>query len=172
MIKVIALSGSLRKDSVNSRLLKMLQHLSPKDINVEIFGKLADIPLFNPDNANQPNQAVIELRDSIKNANLVVIASPEYAHGVTGVLKNMLDWLVGSGEFTDKPTALPMVTARSTYSPVILKEIISVMGGNVLDELSPVIELPFAETDLSVLYNNELIVNDIKQFIEQIYTHL
>lgn len=42
MIKVIALSGSLRKDSVNSRLLKMLQYLSPEDINVEIFGKLAD----------------------------------------------------------------------------------------------------------------------------------
>lgn len=168
MPNILAISGSLRKESVNLRLISLLQQLSSDDLNIVVFEQLGEIPFFNPDIEANPNNAVLALRKQIDAADLVLIASPEYAHGITGVLKNALDWLVGSGEFTDKLTALPMVTERSEHSPIILKEVITVMGGNVDSDLSPVIKIPHQETDLSVLLDNEVITCNIKAFLKQI----
>lgn len=141
MIHVLALSGSLRAASVNTALLRACARLTPPDMNVTLFEAMDQIPLFNPDNEGHETSAVLLLREALKNADAVIIASPEYAHGVTGVIKNALDWIVGSGELEAKPLALLNASKRSTHAPAALRETLTIMGAHVLDSGSPTLSL-------------------------------
>ena len=76
---------------------------------------------------------------------------PGYAHGVPGVLKNALDWIVGSGEIVDKPVALLNASPRSIYAQASLRETITVMSGRLLEEASatvPLLGKNLSETDI------------------------
>lgn len=64
-----------------------------------LFDGCGELPLFNPDIEMNPPLAVVRLWQHIQDVDVIVIASPEYAHGVTGVIKNTLDWLVGYSPF-------------------------------------------------------------------------
>jgi NAD(P)H-dependent FMN reductase len=70
-----------------------------------------------------------------------LISSPEYAHGVSGVLKNALDWVVGSGELIDKPIALVNASTRATLAHAALKETLRTMSARVVEEASIVVPL-------------------------------
>ena len=75
--------------------------------------ELADVPPFNPDlDTDTAPVEVVRFRAALEACDAILICSPEYAHGVSGVLKNALDWVVGSGELMDKPIAL--INASST----------------------------------------------------------
>lgn len=147
MVNILAISGSLRRASSNSALLRATMALAPSDVNVTLYGGLGDLPLFNPDLEGNEPYSVLQFRDQLRAADGVLIASPEYAHGVTGVLKNALDWVVGSGEFEKKPVALINVFASSIYAPDALKEIITVMGGIVVQAASQTVALPTNKID-------------------------
>jgi NAD(P)H-dependent FMN reductase len=96
---LLALSGSLQAHSSNTALVHLARALG----NVEVFDGLADLPYFNPDlDVEPPPAAVAEWRRRVQAADGLLIASPEYAHEMPGVLKNALDWLVSSGELYDK----------------------------------------------------------------------
>jgi chromate reductase, NAD(P)H dehydrogenase (quinone) len=71
-----------------------------------------------------------------------MIASPEYAHGVTGVIKNALDWIVGSGELEAKPIALLNTSIRAVHAYAALEETLKTMGGHIVPEASLKIPLP------------------------------
>lgn len=87
----------------------------PSGVEVNIYNGLGLLPHFNPDLDNEnPPAEVSDWRHQLKNANAVLICTPEYAFGVPGSLKNALDWTVSSGEFVDKPVAL--ITASSVGS--------------------------------------------------------
>lgn len=107
-MEIMAISGSLRKVSSNTTLLRAVQRLAPEGVLITIYTGLGDLPHFNPDLEGQEPQSVFDLRAQMQKAAGVLICSPEYAHGVPGVLKNALDWLVGSGETVNKPFALSM----------------------------------------------------------------
>ncbi|BAU27767.1 NAD(P)H-dependent FMN reductase [Aneurinibacillus soli] len=107
-IKILAISGSLRSNSSNTALVRAIANLSPKNIEFTIYNGLGDLPHFNPDidiDDNEP-PAVKDLRTQLKEADGVLLCTPEYANGVPGVLKNALDWIVSSGEFVNKPVAV------------------------------------------------------------------
>lgn len=90
-IKILGLAGSLRKKSYNRALLKAAAELCPMAAELEIFD-LADIPIFNQDEENNPPPAVQELKNKIRQADAVVFVSPEYNYSVSGALKNAIDW--------------------------------------------------------------------------------
>jgi len=157
MIRILAISGSLRKASCNSALLRVTAALAPEGVEVVLYGKLGDLPLFNPDLEDAAPPPVLDFRAHLTAANAILIASPEYAHGITGVLKNALDWVVGSGEFTDKPVGLLNGFERSVYAPAALAEIITVTGGKVIPEAMRTILLPTnVITDQEILAQPEL----------------
>jgi len=157
MIRILAISGSLRKASCNSALLRVTAALAPEGVEVVLYGKLGDLPLFNPDLEGAAPPPVLDFRAHLTAANAILIASPEYAHGITGVLKNALDWVVGSGEFTDKPVGLLNGFERSVYAPAALAEIITVIGGKVIPEAMRTILLPTnVITDQEILAQPEL----------------
>jgi NAD(P)H-dependent FMN reductase len=92
--KLIGISGSLRKASFNTALLRAAAELTPAGSTFEI-ASIRDIPLYDGDleRASGVPAAVAELKDRIASADGLVLATPEYNHGVPGVLKNAVDWL-------------------------------------------------------------------------------
>jgi chromate reductase len=91
-LRVTAFAGSLRKASLNRALLRAAKALSPADMVIDIFD-LAEVPLYNGDvEAQGDPAAVAALKDSIRQADGVLMVTPEYNHGVPAVTKNAVDW--------------------------------------------------------------------------------
>jgi len=142
-VTILAISGSLRAASTNTALVHAIAALAPDRVDVDIYDGLADLPPFNPDLADTDTPpAVAAFRRRLNAADAVLISSPEYAHGVPGVLKNALDWLVGSGELVDKPIALVNASPRATYAYASLAETLTVMSGRLIADASIVVPIP------------------------------
>ncbi|WP_326835253.1 NAD(P)H-dependent oxidoreductase [Amycolatopsis rhabdoformis] len=92
-LTILALSGSLRKESLNTRLLTSVARLAPPELAFDLFTDLAAIPPFNEDDEHPAPAAVADLRRRIRAADGVLVATPEYNGAMPGVLKNALDWL-------------------------------------------------------------------------------
>ena len=92
-LRVVGIAGSLRRGSLNRSLLRAALELAPADLQIDIHD-LADIPLYNQDveDAGAPD-AVVRLREAVGSAHGLLIATPEYNHGVPAVTKNTVDWL-------------------------------------------------------------------------------
>ena len=139
-MRIVAISGSLRRGSSNAALLRAAAQVAPPDVTVEIYEGLGQLPHFNPDDDaedSEPPAPVSALRRMLIDADAVLISSPEYAHGVPGVLKNMLDWLVSTGELVGKPVALLNASpAGGTYAQNSLRETLRTMNWQVVDAAS------------------------------------
>ena len=147
IIKILAISGSLRAASLNSALLRAAARLAPTEISVVLYGGLGDLPLFNPDIESSNPSPVAYLRAQILSADALLIASPEYAHGVTGALKNALDWMVGCEAFVHKPVALLNASPRAMHAQASLRDTITVMSARIVEEAS--ITVPLLGSNLS-----------------------
>ena len=141
-MKILAISGSLRTASNNTALLRAVARLAPADISVELYSDLGNLPLFNPDIEATDPPVVASLRAQLLAADAVLIASPEYAHGVTGALKNALDWMVGCEAFVNKPVALLNASPRAVHAQASLKEIITVMSALIVVKASITVPMP------------------------------
>jgi len=137
--EIFALCGSLRRESKNRTLLRALQIV---DDRVSIYDELDVLPHFNPDveEGDCPTVAT-RLRDRVRAAAAVVVCSPEYAHGVPGVLKNALDWLVGSDAPLGKPAAVINVSARATFADAQIRETMKTMGFRIVEASSITVSL-------------------------------
>jgi len=132
---ILAISGSLRAISSNTALLQAAAALVPADVEFEIYRGLGNLPPFNPDlDIEGAFPAVEDFRRRLRTADGVLFSSPEYAHGVPGVLKNALDWVVGSGELVDKPVALFNASPRGTFAQASLTETLKVMTAKLVEE--------------------------------------
>ncbi|HVG49691.1 MAG TPA: NADPH-dependent FMN reductase [Rubellimicrobium sp.] len=133
----MAISGSLRAASSNSRLVEALAQVAPHGIDVRIYRGLRALPHFDLDlDGETPPPEVAELRREVGAAKGLIICSPEYAHGVPGSLKNALDWLVPSLEFPGKPVALIATSAHARFAPAQLRETLATMSGDVIEAAS------------------------------------
>jgi chromate reductase, NAD(P)H dehydrogenase (quinone) len=133
-MRILAISGSLRKASLNTALLRAVARIAPPGIEVVLYRGLGDLPLFNPDIEPNEPAPVVTLREQILAADALLIASPEYAHGVTGAMKNALDWMVGNETFVNKPVALLNASPRATHALAALRETVSTMSARLVDE--------------------------------------
>lgn len=145
-VRILCLSGSLRKNSYNSALIKAIRALAPSDLEVAIFEGMGQLPLFNPDLEGQVLPTVDGLRKEVKESDGLLIASPEYAHGISGVLKNALDWLVSGDEFPCMPVALINTSPRALHAQAALREVIKTMSGNIIERAS--ISVPLLGSNL------------------------
>ena len=140
-MRLLAISGSLRAVSSNTAALLAAARLAPAGVEVVLYGGLGALPLFNPDlDTDAPLPAVAALRREIDRCDGVLICSPEYAHGIAGAMKNLLDWLVSSLEFPQKPVALINASPRAVQSQAQLRENLTTMSARLIEVAS--IELP------------------------------
>jgi chromate reductase, NAD(P)H dehydrogenase (quinone) len=136
-VRVLAISGSLRLASTNTAALEALARLAPEGVKVLLYRDLANLPVFNPDDdlEEKPKPEPVEtLRALVDASDALVIAAPEYAHGLPGALKNALDWLVASETFAGKPTALINTSPRAFHAQASLREILSTMAARLIPE--------------------------------------
>ena len=145
-MKILAISGSLRAASINTALLRAVARLAPSGVSVVLCKGLGEIPLFNPDIEATNPPAVASLRAQIVAADALIIASPEYAHGIAGVMKNALDWMVGCEAFVYKPVALLNASPRAVHAQASLKEIVTMMSARLVESAS--ITLPILGSNL------------------------
>jgi chromate reductase, NAD(P)H dehydrogenase (quinone) len=132
IIRILTISGSLRQVSSNTSLLQAAIELSPANVEMRLYLGLGDLPHFNPDIEPAVPPALTDLRSQLRWADALVISSPEYAHGVPGVLKNALDWLVSGEEFAGKPVALFNASPRAVHAQAALIEIVTTMAGKII----------------------------------------
>jgi NAD(P)H-dependent FMN reductase len=156
-VRLLAISGSLRRSSSNSALVAAAARFAPADVHISIFDALGDLPPFNPDlDLEIAPEAVRRFRTVLRASDAVLISSPEYAHGVPGVLKNALDWVVGSGELIGKPIALVNTSSRATHAWSSLLEILTVMSATIVTDASIVIPLDGKADPQAILGNPDL----------------
>src|SRR5262245_32352518 len=132
-IHILAISGSLRRASSNRALVEAMAQLDVDSVDLVVYTRLEEIPPFNPDlDDMDPPAPVARFRAALQACDGVLISSPEYAHGVSGVMKNALDWVVGSGELVDKPVALINAAPRATRAHAALMETLAVMSAQIV----------------------------------------
>jgi len=154
-MRILGISGSLRRDSLNSALLRTAAERLPAGVELVTFDRLAAAPPFNEDDEAGPApDPVRELREAIRGADAVLIATPEYNHSLPGQLKNALDWAsrpAGQSALTGKPVAVIGASKSmfgGVWSQAELRKVLSAMGGRVI------------ETELPVAHAHELQAGD------------
>ncbi len=150
-MKILAISGSIRSSSYNTALLKAMASSAPSHIDITLFKNIQHIPIFDPEITNIP-QTVNTLISQIRESDGLIIGCPEYAHGITGVLKNLLDWLVASDAVVLKPVVVTTVSTSGlggvrSFSSIV--QILSAMNSNVVIDGSlcvPYAKIKFDDT--------------------------
>ncbi len=100
--------------------LGTVKHLAPASTEVYLFTELGNLPLYNPGLENSPPAIAAQLHNEVASADALLVASPKYAHGATGTIKNALDWLVAFEGFAYKPVAVLNATSRAHNADVAL----------------------------------------------------
>jgi chromate reductase len=162
-MRILGISGSLRRDSHNTRLLRAAALALPPGVELELFDGLGAVPAFSEDVDIEPApEAVADLRERIAAADALLIATPEYNASIPGVLKNGIDW--ASRPFPDnvlrgKPVAVVGASTGlfgAVWAQAELRKVLRHTGAEVLDTELPVGLADQAFTPEGELANPEL----------------
>lgn len=146
--KILALCGGTRKMSLNLSLIHAIADITVADFQLTIFHDIANIPHFNPDLDNEtPPRQVLNFREQLREADGILICTPEYAMGVPGSLKNAIDWTVSSCEFSHKPMALITASSLGKKGHASLLETLKIIESNITDDTQLII--PYIKTKVS-----------------------
>ena len=172
-MRILAIRGSLRAASINAAVLEAAALLAPAGLTIVQYGGLAELPIFNPDlDTDFPPDPVRRLRENVGLSDGLLIASPEYAHGVAGGLKNALDWLVGGPEFYQKPVAVLNASARAVHANAHLRETLVTMAARVIEPASITLGLPATGVDAAGIVADPRLrgelANALRQFAQAI----
>ncbi|HEY5976442.1 MAG TPA: NADPH-dependent FMN reductase [Solirubrobacterales bacterium] len=144
-MRVLGISGSLRRGSFNSALLRAAGERLPGGAELVEFDRLAEIPLYDEDIDVEPAPpAVAALREAMREADAVLIATPEYNHSIPGVLKNALDWAsrpAGKSALSGTPAAVIGASTGmfgAVWAQAETRKVLGAMGGRVLEAELPV----------------------------------
>ena len=166
---VVAISGSLRRKSTSTELLRAAAKLVPHGMAITVVRNLDDLPHFNPDDDVMPPPEPVEaLRSLLAGADGVVVACPEYAHGIPGVLKNALDWLVSSGELYDKPCALFNPSPRAHHAQDALAEVLRTMGAQIVEPAALAVPLTGTSFDATSIVADASLAEPIRKALAEI----
>jgi chromate reductase len=122
--------------------------LAESRFSVAVFEGLTDIPHFNPDlDTDDPPAAVADFRKRLREADGILICTPEYAMGVPGTLKNAIDWTVSSGDFSHKPVALVTASSSGLKAHAALLETLKVIEAEMTDDTALLIS--YAKTKIT-----------------------
>jgi chromate reductase len=145
-MRVLGISGSLRRDSYNSALLRAAAERLPAGVQLVTYEGLRDIPAYDADDELQQGapQAVQDLRQAIRDADAVLVATPEYNQSIPGALKNALDWAsrpAGKSALMGKPAAVIGASTGmfgAVWAQAEMRKVLGALGGRVLEAELPV----------------------------------
>jgi chromate reductase len=105
-VRILGIAGSLRRDSHNRALLRAAARLAPEGVAIEVYDGLETVPVFNEELEAESPQGVVSLRQALRRADGLLLATPEYNQSVPGVVKNMIDWLSREDDLPGLPVAV------------------------------------------------------------------
>ncbi len=174
MLKILGFAGSLRAGSYNRSLLRATTDLMPEDVELEIFD-IGDIPAFNQDIERDMMPAKVkEFKSKVRDADAILIATPEYNYSVPGVLKNAIDWAsrpYGDNPFNEKPVAIMSASvgmlggARAQYH---LRQIFVFLNMHPIN--APEVIVTFAQDKFDS--SGKLVDENTKKFLRQLLQNL
>jgi chromate reductase, NAD(P)H dehydrogenase (quinone) len=173
-MRILGISGSLRRDSHNTSLLRAAAMSLPSGVELEIYDGLADLPHYNADlDGDPPLESVARLREAIADADGVLIATPEYNGSLPGALKNGLDW--ASRPFPDnalrgKPVAVVGASTGmfgAVWAQAEVRKVLKTIGADVLDG-----ELPVAHAHIAFGDDGHLSDQSVRGALEELVTLL
>ena len=172
-IKILGFAGSLRKESFNRALLRNAARFIPDNSSLEIF-ELDGIPPFNQDTEKDMHEKVRKFKSKIREADAILISTPEYNYSVPGVLKNAIDFAsrpYGDNPFDGKPVAIMSASvgmlggARAQYH---LRQIFVYLNMHPIN--GPEVIVPFAQNKFDTSGN--LVDENTQMFVRQLLQNL
>jgi chromate reductase, NAD(P)H dehydrogenase (quinone) len=143
-VKVVAISGSTRRQSFNTRLLRTAAEVASDDVELVLWEGLKELPHYDEDDDATPHPAVDALRSAIADADGVLFATPEYNSSIPGSLKNALDWTsrpFATNVFRNKPVAVigsSQGMFGAVWAQADLRKVLAAMGARVAEVELPV----------------------------------
>jgi chromate reductase len=148
--QILGISGSLRRDSYNTALLRAAGEAAGPDVELELYDGLREVPPYDEDDDVHPRpESVARLNEAIANAEAVLFSTPEYNASIPGHLKNAIDWVsrpVATNVLRNKPVAVVGASTGAfgaVWAQAELRKVLAALGGRVLDVELPV---PHAHT--------------------------
>jgi chromate reductase len=139
-MKVLGISGSLRRDSYNTKLLRVAEELFPSVVDFELWEGLKEVPPYDEDDDVQPAPAAVAaLRAAIAGADAVLIATPEYNSSIPGHLKNAVDWVsrpLAANPLRNKPVAVIGASTGAfgaVWAQAELRKVLAATGARVVE---------------------------------------
>ncbi len=171
-LRILGISGSLRRDSHNTALLRNARELLPNDVQLEIFDGLKAIPPYDADDDDpeHPLPEIAAFKRAIDEADGLLIATPEYNHSIPGVLKNAIDWAsrpVASTVMRGKPAAVIGASTGlfgAVWSQAEMRKVLGATGAEVVDR-----ELPVVQAHMQFDEDGNLVEDDLR---DQLAEHL
>lgn len=135
-MKILAVSGSARRLSTNTALLRALQVIAPDGITVEVYDGIGDLPVFSPDlEGHDMPDSVRHFVEAIADCDGLILSSPEYVRSIPGGLKNAIDWLVSGDQVVGKPIALVHASHRGDDMLAALRTVLATISTNFTESL-------------------------------------
>lgn len=146
--------------------------LAPPGITVEIYDGLGELPHFNPDLENDLPARIADLRAQVGRADGLLISCPEYARGIPGSFKNLLDWLVGSSEFPGKPIALINTSPRASDAQAALRLVLQTMSAVLVPDACITLPLLGKPTDAEGIANDPMSSESLRGALQAMIAHI
>jgi len=173
-MRVLGVSGSLRRDSFNSALLRAAAERLPGGAELVEYEGLGDVPPYDEDVERAGTPAAVEaLREAVRSADAVLIATPEYNSSIPGQLKNALDWVsrpAGKSALNGKPAAVVGASTGmfgAVWAQAELRKVLGAMGGRVVD-----VELPVGHARELVVDGRLELPPELSRQLEEILAEL
>lgn len=173
-MRVLGISGSLRRDSFNTALLRAAAERLPGGVEFVAFERLAEIPAYDADLEElETPDAVAELREAMRTADAVLISTPEYNHSIPGGLKNALDWAsrpAGESALMGTPAAVIGASTGmfgAVWAQAETRKVLGALGGRVLER-----EFPFPRAHESFADGELTLTPEQSEQLEEILREL
>jgi chromate reductase len=172
-MKVLGISGSLRDDSFNRKLLANAAEVLPDDVTLEIWDGLKAVPPFDEDDEQLHPEGVVRLRDALADADALLIATPEYNHSIPGQLKNAIDWASRPFDYTvlrGKPTAVIGASTGAfgaVWAQAELRKVLRAAGARVVEA-----ELPLSFAGRRFDPEGRLVDEDVREQLREVVATL
>jgi chromate reductase, NAD(P)H dehydrogenase (quinone) len=142
VVTVLLISGSSRAGSTNAAVLRTGAAMAPADVRPVLYGRVAELPLFNPDDDREGapvDDRVAAMRAAVADAEAVLVCTPEYAGAMPGALKNLLEWTIGDAGTYGKPIAWinaagPAAPSGAADAHESLRKVLNYAGAEIVEE--------------------------------------
>ena len=160
---ILAISGSLRDGSSNTQLLKLFGTWMPPHIDYSFYDGIASLPHFIPMAEDEAlPETVQELHEQLNTSDAIIICTPEYAFGVPGSLKNLLDWTVATGNLVDKQVAVVTASSSGSYAHPSLLTTLGALSAKIVDGGTLLVPFIRAKMDAAGNITDEATEKDLR----------